>query len=603
MNYKRFVMGTMALMLCLGVGVAWAAGVSGTLVNVGAGDFIVGSDGLMEWAGVIVIDLNGQQVATFCTDLHHGIGLGDQVVATDQKMDCRVKWLMYHYPPALTGLSNLEAAARQVVVWHFSDNFTMNWDTPIGARAKEIIDEVNALTNNGANPSLACDDLWPAPLSLTLSPSNGVVRAGQMAQFTVTAKQGDAPVTGLTVDVSSNLGELSNAIVTTNQAGQATFTVLSPITGTATVAAHARYELPIGTVLQGLDSERQKLVLGESSLGDVFAEAAATWQGRGDVLVHLFHDRNLNGQQGEVEVESHLVSWQVNLQDSHGQIVTGFTDSYGNVNFSNLADGTYTASYVLLDGWRATTPTQSTVVINHDNQTVIFGAVQTPLIVAHQFNDLNGNGLKDEGEPMLADWEMALHRQNGDFVLGANGLTDSNGQVVLSFLRGSEFVAGRYYVTVNDLPHSGWVMTTPTQQSVDLVSGAYLELFFGSQNPSQGTLTIVKQANVSHNFGFMGDLGAFTLATGGSQTFTNLTPGSFMVSEDSATLSGDYWALLSVRCVDGLNQPTAVQPDLAHFKANITVGSGQHVTCTFLNETANLSPEDSYRVYLPLVVQ
>ncbi|MDM8531452.1 SdrD B-like domain-containing protein [Anaerolineales bacterium HSG25] len=601
---KVAVVVVVSLLLTLTVGLAWAAGVTGQVIGVNSGDYVVDSNGDVHWAGVIVLDIDGQWAGTFCTDLHHPIGL-DPVVATNQKVDCRTNWLVHNYPPQIGSLTNHEAAARQAAVWHFSDNFSPSRFDPIGVRAWEIIDEVNALTDNGTNPGKACDALWAGPVDLEITPSNATLSAGESVQFTVTATQGDTPLTGLSVDLSSSFGSLSTVQVTTNADGQATFTVSSATAGNASVAAHARYALPTGTIFQGVDAERQKLVLGQVTNGNVFAEANANWQNAGSVTVHLFHDRNMDGQQGDIDLETNLFSWQVTLTDGSGQVVgTGLSDASGNVSFTDLPNGDYTATYTLLSNWITTTPTEVSVTVNNDSHEILFGAVQAPLVIAYQYHDLNGNGQKDDGEPFLPGWDMALYRENGDFVLGANGTTDEDGQAVLTFLRHSEFVAGMYQVKVDMTGHDNWVATTPTEQAVALVDGTQAEVYFGVQYTAPaGSITVVKDANQQASFGFTGDLGAFTLTTGGSQQFSNLPPGSYTIAEDPTSFGDDYWALLSVQCVDQNNQAVSIVVDWANFSAEVPVVARQNLTCTYLNQLANLTSEHEYKLYLPLVTQ
>jgi hypothetical protein len=118
-----------------------------------------------------------------------------------------------------------------------------------------------------------------------------------------------------------------------------------------------------------------------------------------------------------------------------------------------------------------------------------------------------------------------------------------------------------------------------------------------------GQIEIRKEApgaNPNHEFSFTGDLGAFTLTHGGSQNFPK-DSGTYTVAEDPASFPDKYWALLSVICVDEENEPvTGVEVDLDNFSADIPLESGQHVTCTFHNERADLE-EDTYQYYLPLI--
>jgi titin len=85
------------------------------------------------------------------------------------------------------------------------------------------------------------------------------------------------------------------------------------------------------------------------------------------------------------------------------------------------------------------------------------------------------------------------------------------------------------------------------------------------------SITIVQAAGETQTFSFTGDLGAFELTTGASQTFDVLAAGTYNVTQ-SAT-SG--WSFTSLSCEP--SQPTA------DATATITVANGDDVTCTFTN--------------------
>ncbi len=161
---------------------------------------------------------------------------------------------------------------------------------------------------------------------------------------------------------------------------------------------------------------------------------------------------------------------------------SGLTDAAGNVHFTNLPSGIYTLTYNLQSGWQATTATHIDVVVNNDSHLVEFGVVQTPVIVVNKYHDRNNNQQPDTGEEFLAGWEMALYRKGGDAVLGANGITNENGQVIISFERVSDFVPGVYYVAENLVGHDNWISTTGLSQTFTLTGGDYIELIFGNRD-------------------------------------------------------------------------------------------------------------------------
>ncbi|OQY47154.1 MAG: hypothetical protein B6242_05715 [Anaerolineaceae bacterium 4572_78] len=413
---------------------------------------------------------DGQKVGSFCTDLDHHTSRGTTYRSTGESMDCRVKWVVHNYPPTIVGVDKKEIASRQSVVWHFADGFVPPDRNSgiIGQRAWEIIDEVNAITNDGANPELACDPLWLGSPTLELSSENVTLGAGQAAEITVTAMQGDTPIADLEVSLTTSKGSLSSNTVTTGPNGTATFTVDSGSVGTAKLEAKAEYELPIATIMEGINAEKQKLVLGDTKLGKIFAETSVSWQDIGDVLVKIFHDRNMNEIQDDLNVEFNLQGWTVELLNADGSVVeSGVTNSSGLVDFSELENGTYTIRYSLKSGWTSSGSIEQSVVVDNDSHYIEFGVVQQPLIIVKIFNDENRDGVWDEGELPLEGWEAGLYRDGGSFILGANGLTDEDGELVLTFRRHTEFVPGDYYVIEDITTREDWYPSTSTRVDVD----------------------------------------------------------------------------------------------------------------------------------------
>ncbi len=95
----------------------------------------------------------------------------------------------------------------------------------------------------------------------------------------------------------------------------------------------------------------------------------------------------------------------------------------------------------------------------------------------------------------------------------------------------------------------------------------------------KGTITIVKQADAAGAFDFTGDLGAFSLNNGASTTFNDVTAGVYAVTE---TDPAPGFVLTGLSC-DDANSTT----DAAARTAEIHLEPGEHVTCTFVNETAD----------------
>ncbi|HEX5369846.1 MAG TPA: hypothetical protein VFY10_10575, partial [Dehalococcoidia bacterium] len=102
-------------------------------------------------------------------------------------------------------------------------------------------------------------------------------------------------------------------------------------------------------------------------------------------------------------------------------------------------------------------------------------------------------------------------------------------------------------------------------------------------NVNCGSITIVKNAvpNSTQDFGFTGDLGAFTLDDDGNNNnglsntsvFNNLTVNSYAVTENLTA----GWLTQSITCSDGSTTSVVTR------SAIIQLSGGEDVTCTFVN--------------------
>ena len=96
-----------------------------------------------------------------------------------------------------------------------------------------------------------------------------------------------------------------------------------------------------------------------------------------------------------------------------------------------------------------------------------------PVITVHKFNDLNGNGVQDSGEPPLAGWTFQLIRQSSLFGDQGPGLadtqvTDGNGD--LTFRLGADDAGPGTYL-VQEVSQDDWVMTTTASPPIVVRDG------------------------------------------------------------------------------------------------------------------------------------
>jgi len=173
----------------------------------------------------------------------------------------------------------------------------------------------------------------------------------------------------------------------------------------------------------------------------------------GSIQIFKYEDVNGNGQFDEGE--EGLEGWEFTLDGG----ATQTTDEDGNATFENISVGEHEICENVIDGWENTDPgedgCETVTVVSGQTAYVDFGNHQNEEVDVFKFNDLNGNGIQDEGETGLQGWEFTVYDANEDFV--DSGVTNANGFV--SF----ELPIGTYFVCETDsrLDNGAWVNTLP----------------------------------------------------------------------------------------------------------------------------------------------
>ena len=156
-----------------------------------------------------------------------------------------------------------------------------------------------------------------------------------------------------------------------------------------------------------------------------------------------------------------LQGWKVSVFNSSGSVAgSATTGAGGNFSIGGLNPGTYTVSEQLQSGWTPTAPASPgtfkvTLASGGVDSGLNFGNFQNTTISGEVFNDLNGDGKLENGEPGLANWTVTLLASSGE---AFSTKTNSSGAFKFSNLG-----PGSYAVL--ETTQAGWVQTLPTQPS------------------------------------------------------------------------------------------------------------------------------------------
>lgn len=401
---------------------------------------------------------------------------------------------------------------------------------------------------------------------------NGILDAGEpgLANWRIRLSQGGVPVDSTLTDANGDYALLNLS--------PGTYTVTEQVqTGWILTSTPSSYTI---TVTNGSFSPNNSF--GNFQLGST----------RGQI----FNDVNGNGVKDAGEAG--LSGWRVRLSKSGVQVDSTLTDGSGNYTFSSMTSGTYIVSGQVQSGWTQTLPPSSgtyTVTITSGTNSTgnDFGNFQFGSISGMKFVDLNGNGIKDNGEGGLQGWQIKLSGS-----ASGNTTTDANGNYVFSNL-----LVGTY--TVTEVSQNGWTQSFPSSGSYSIVVSSGTNATnkdFGNFQASSITGTKFNDVNKNgaRDLGEPGLSGwrirlsknsvpvdsALTDGSG-NYSFVGLVPGAHTVSEASQigweqtfpSPSGQYsLALTSGSVITGKDFGNFQPASISGIKFNDINGNGQRDT-------------------------
>ncbi|MFY9605547.1 MAG: SdrD B-like domain-containing protein, partial [Thermoplasmata archaeon] len=204
---------------------------------------------------------------------------------------------------------------------------------------------------------------------------------------------------------------------------------------------------------------------------------------KGTIYGYKWNDLNGNGVWDLGEPA--LPGWTIWFEGWGMGYLTGSatTDENGYYEFTGLPPGEYDVWEIGQDGWMPTTPSSVWVDIwGHSEVNVNFGNFQLGCIEGYKYEDMNGNGLYDNGDMPIAGWTIYLELTTGvietpegpisSIVLVAVTTTDENGHYQFCGLGPS--CTGWYIV--EEESRTDWVATTPGSENVVMTSGAHVRV-------------------------------------------------------------------------------------------------------------------------------
>ena len=248
---------------------------------------------------------------------------------------------------------------------------------------------------------------------------------------------------------------------------------------------------------------------------------------------------DLNGN-GANDGEPGMEGWTIQLSKEGSIVNSTTTGKDGSYKFADLMPGSYSVKEVEQSGWARTAPLEgsySVVLADADVTGKDFGNHGSWSISGANFNDLNGNGVKDGDEAALAGWNIQLAKDGNTINATTTG---QDGSYAFKNL-----APGKY--TVSEVAQEGWTQTLPQgPYNIDLLDADVSGKDFGNK----GNLSITGKKFYDANGNGVQDedepglpgqevklvengkeLASVTTGQDGTYTFSNLVPGTYEVDD------------------------------------------------------------------------
>ncbi len=375
------------------------------------------------------------------------------------------------------------------------------------------------------------------------------------------------------------------------------FTLSNGLTGVTNAQGQVCWTVPVGnyTVTETMQNgwissdpggatPSKTVTLTSSGVNLMFGNRKVTPQ-TAILCVIKYNDQNANGAFNNGEPK--LPGWTFTMSNGSAS-TTVATNQLGEACWT-LPLGTYTLTETMQNGWISSDPggfvPSKTVTLTSGGANVMFGnykPVTTGSICVEKYNDLNGNGVRDNGEPLLPGWTF---NRWGGAPPSQSGTTGSGGR----WCDQTGLAPGTYYVTETN--QSGWTNTDPggstPVKTVTVLSGQVTTVQFGNrQNAQPGELCVLKYNDLNGD----GDRDAGEPPLAG-WTFTR--SGGGIATQSGATGANGRWCpatMVPPGTYTVTETPQSgwinTDPGGSSLSKTVTVGSNQTVTVEFGNRLA-----------------
>ncbi|MCX8207147.1 MAG: carboxypeptidase regulatory-like domain-containing protein [Methanothrix sp.] len=235
--------------------------------------------------------------------------------------------------------------------------------------------------------------------------------------------------------------DATESVATTGEDGSYRFENLTPGVYTLRVVLQAGWNASVSSKEVSItDADQSGMDFGVQMIG-------FTISGR------VFSDLDANGAN---DGEPGLSGWTVKLTMPDGSERTAVTAGDGFYSFDRLGPGSYKVEAVKQDGWSQTAPKTGAHTVEVKDSSVPnidFGYAGLRSISGMVFNDINANGVRDEGESGVRGWSVTL-------VQGGNvtAMTETGADGSYKF---EGLSPGNYRVEM--IPQDGWRATTESK--------------------------------------------------------------------------------------------------------------------------------------------